>query len=120
MLNNEKPKYLNSPETLVYLKGQMLYSLYEATRQQSQLPKLVIVEGYMDVIALAQFSFTNVVDTLGTATTIEQLRQFFKHTKHAVFCFDGDQAGRTAAWRALEVALPLMTGDYQARFPFFT
>lgn len=118
VLGDDQPKYLNSPETPVYHKGQMLYGLYEATQKQYQWPKIVVVEGYMDVIALAQFGFANAVATLGTATTQDQLRQLFKHTKHAVFCFDGDNAGRTAAWRALEVALPLMTGDYQIDFLF--
>ncbi|MCC5794371.1 MAG: DNA primase [Chromatiales bacterium] len=101
-----EPKYLNSPETPVFHKGRELYGLYEARRAQRRITRLLIVEGYMDVIGLAAHGITEVVGTLGTATTPDHLRRLFATCPEIVFCFDGDRAGREAAWRALQVALP--------------
>lgn len=110
------PKYLNSPETPVYQKGHHLYGLYEATRSQNQRDRLIVVEGYMDVIALAQHGLSETVAALGTAFTQQHLRLLAKHSKHFIFCFDGDTAGQQAAWRALNVIAPIMTGQYQVQF----
>lgn len=114
----EGAKYLNSPETPVFRKGRELYGLYEARKAVNKLQNLYIVEGYMDVIALAQNNIRNVVATLGTATTPDHLKQLFKIVPQIVFCFDGDRAGRDAAWRALENALPIMRDGYIIRFLF--
>jgi DNA primase len=118
ILGDGKPKYLNSPETPVFHKGRELYGLYEALRAHKNPARLLVVEGYMDVIALAQFGLTYAVATLGTATTPEHLRQLLRATSEVVFCFDGDRAGRAAAWKALEVALPHATGRQLMRFLF--
>ena len=118
VLGDEKPKYLNSPETSVFVKGRVLYGLYEARKANRTLPQLLVVEGYMDVIALAQRGITCAVATLGTATTTEHLDRLFRHTSQVVFCFDGDQAGSRAAWRALENALPAMKDGRLMRFLF--
>jgi DNA primase len=118
VLGDEKPKYLNSPETQVFRKGEELYGLYEAKQQRRQFERYLLVEGYMDVIALAQNSIYNSVATLGTATSEKHLRTLFKQTSEIVFCFDGDNAGREAAWRALQVALPLMEDGRSLRFLF--
>jgi DNA primase len=109
---------LNSPETPVFQKGRELYGLFEAQKAHRKLESILVVEGYMDVIALAQFGVTNVVATLGTATTPDHLGALARSTAEVVFCFDGDQAGRAAAWKALEVALPLATGRQSIRFLF--
>jgi len=118
VLGDGTPKYLNSPETPVFHKGRELYGLYEAREHSPRLERLLVVEGYMDVIALAQFGIRNAVASLGTATTREQLEQLFRTARTVVFCFDGDQAGRTAAWRALEAALPLLHDGREVRFLF--
>ena len=118
VLGDDKPKYLNSPETPVFHKGEELYGLYEARRATRKLEKFLIVEGYMDVIALAQHDITYAVATLGTATSTSHLRRLFKLVPEVVFCFDGDTAGREAAWRALEQVLPLMEDGRTARFLF--
>ncbi|MCK5893490.1 MAG: DNA primase [Endozoicomonadaceae bacterium] len=118
VLGDEKPKYLNSPESSVFHKGQELYGLYEARQANRDLKQVIVVEGYMDVVALAQQGITNSVATLGTATTCEHLQKLFKLTSQVVFCFDGDQAGRKAAWRALENTLPEMRDGRQVRFMF--
>jgi len=118
VLGDEQPKYLNSPETPVFHKGRELYGLYEAQQANRKLERLLVVEGYMDVIALAQFGITYAVATLGTATSAEHLRQLLRSAPELVFCFDGDRAGRDAAWKALETALPLATGRQQIRFLF--
>ncbi len=118
VLGDDKPKYLNSPETPVFHKGRELYGLYEATRSQHDLSNVVVVEGYMDVVALAQFDIRNAVATLGTAVTPAHLEKLFRYTPEVVFCFDGDVAGSQAAQRALENALPLMTDGRSARFLF--
>ena len=101
-------KYLNSPETPIYHKGQELYGLYEAKQANRHLDQLVVVEGYMDVIALAQAGITFAVATLGTATTTEQAKKLVRTCPKVTFCFDGDRAGRKAAWKALENVLPVM------------
>jgi DNA primase len=118
VLGDDKPKYLNSPETPVFHKGEELYGLFEARKNTRKLEKILIVEGYMDVIALAQNDITYSVATLGTATSTSHLRRLFKLVPEVVFCFDGDDAGREAAWRALEQALPLMEDGRTARFLF--
>ncbi len=112
------PKYLNSPETPVFHKGRELYGLFQAKRANNRLQRLIVVEGYMDVIALAQFGITCAVATLGTACGEEHLLLAFRHTNEVVFCFDGDNAGRRAARRALESALPVMSDGRQIRFLF--
>ncbi|MCG7600634.1 DNA primase [Halomonas sp. McH1-25] len=118
VLGDAKPKYLNSPETPVFHKGRELYGLYEARQANRQLDRLVIVEGYMDVVALAQFGIRNAVATLGTSTSEDHLNRLFRLVGEVVFCFDGDNAGRQAARRALETVLPLMIDGRQARFLF--
>ncbi|GKW50890.1 DNA primase [Halomonas sp. NCCP-2165] len=118
VLGDAKPKYLNSPESPVFHKGRELYGLYEARQANRQLERLVIVEGYMDVVALAQFGIRNAVATLGTSTSEEHLQRLFRLVGEVVFCFDGDRAGRQAASRALETVLPQMIDGRQARFLF--
>jgi len=118
VLGDEKPKYLNSPETPVFHKGRELYGLYEAQKANYRPERLLVVEGYLDVIALAQFGITYAVATLGTATSAEHLRLLLRAAPELVFCFDGDRAGRDAAWKALETALPLATGRQQIGFLF--
>ncbi len=118
VLGDAKPKYLNSPETPVFHKGRELYGLYEARQAEPRLERLLIVEGYMDVVALAQFGIRNAVATLGTSTSEEHLVRLFRLVSEVVFCFDGDRAGRQAAARALETVLPLMIDGRQARFLF--
>lgn len=113
-----EPKYLNSPETLLFHKGRELYGLYEARKFLRDLERLIVVEGYMDVIMLAQHGILNAVATLGTATTEAHFKKIFKYTSNIVFCFDGDRAGKEAAWRALQVALPLLEDGVQIRFAF--
>ena len=118
VLGDDKPKYLNSPETPVFHKGSELYGLYEAKKSRQKLERILIVEGYMDVIALAQMGIHNAVATLGTATSAKHLTRLFRMVSEVVFCFDGDQAGRTAAWRALETVIPLMEDGRSVRFLF--
>jgi len=113
-----EPKYLNSPESPVFHKGDTLYGLYEAKKSNTRLDSLLVVEGYMDCIALAQHGIKNVVATLGTATTREHLQQLFRTVKRVIICFDGDEAGRKAAWRALEQALPILRDDLEIDFLF--
>jgi len=111
-------KYLNSPETPIFHKGHELYGLYQARKALRDIPRLLVVEGYMDVIALAQFGVRYAVATLGTATTSEHLEQLFRATNEVVFCFDGDRAGRAAAERALKNALPVIREGREAKFLF--
>ena len=118
VLDDSTPKYLNSPETPVFHKGHELYGLYQARKANRKLERLIIVEGYMDVIALAEKGISNAVATLGTATTPEHLRQLQRSAPEVIFCFDGDRAGREAAWRAAENALPLLGGNHQLKFMF--
>ncbi len=115
-LGEATPKYLNSPETPLFHKGRELYGLYEARGSERRLHHLVVVEGYMDVVALAQNGIHNAVATLGTATTREHIERLFRVAADITFCFDGDRAGRQAAWRALENALPLIKDGRQAAF----
>lgn len=116
ILANGEPKYLNSPETALFHKGRELYGLYEARRAERKLERLLVVEGYMDVVMLAAHGIRNAVGTLGTATTSEHLRRIFGVVSEVVFCFDGDRAGRDAAWRALQVSLPALHDGRQIRF----
>ncbi|MGM0517869.1 MAG: DNA primase [Pseudomonadota bacterium] len=113
-----EPKYLNSPETELFHKGYGVYGLYESRQVDQRPDSLIVVEGYMDVILLAQHGVRHTVATLGTATTAEQLTLLFRQTDRLVFCFDGDAAGRRAAVKALEVALPLMHDGRDLRFAF--
>ncbi len=115
---NDEPKYLNSPETALFHKGRELYGLYEARQAIRHIEKLVVVEGYMDVIGLARHGINFGVATLGTATTEEHLNRLFRLTDNVYFSFDGDRAGRQAAWRALETGLPHMREGRQIRFVF--
>lgn len=118
VLNPDRvPKYINSPQTLVFSKRRNLYGLYEA-RQQRRLERLILVEGYMDVVALAQHGIHNAVASLGTAATKEQFDLLFRNAPEVVCCFDGDEAGRSAAWRALLVALGSIRENRRIRFLF--
>jgi len=116
ILASGEPKYLNSPETPLFHKGRELYGLYEARRAERKLDRLLVVEGYMDVVMLAAHGIRNAVGTLGTATTTEHLRRIFGVVAEVIFCFDGDRAGREAAWRALQVSLPALHDGRQIRF----
>ena len=118
VLGNEEPKYLNSPETVLFHKGRELYGLYEARQAIRNIERLVIVEGYMDVVGLARHGIDFVAATLGTATTDEHMKRLFRVSDEVHFCFDGDRAGRAAAWRALEIALPQIREGRQIRFVF--
>ncbi len=118
VLGDDKPKYLNSPETPVFHKGQELYGLYEARQAYRDLPRLLVVEGYMDVVSLAQFGIRYGVATLGTACGEDHLEKAFKYTNEVVFCFDGDKAGRSAAHRALEASLTTMADGHTVKFLF--
>lgn len=116
--NDTTPKYLNSPETPLFHKGRELYGLFEARMHERHLHRLLVVEGYMDVVALAQHDIHYAVATLGTATTPDHLERLFRVTQDVLFCFDGDRAGREAAWRALENALSLLREGRQIGFLF--
>ena len=118
VLDDSTPKYLNSPETPIFHKGRELYGLYEARQALKEIPYLLMVEGYMDVIALAQYGINNAVATLGTALTENHLKKLFRYTSEIVFCFDGDSAGRRAASRSLDIALPEMRDGVTAKFLF--
>jgi DNA primase len=118
IMGDGKPKYLNSPETPLFHKGRELYGLYEARKALKTIDRLMVVEGYMDVVALAQFDIRYAVATLGTATTPDHLEQLFRTTSEIIFCFDGDRAGREAGWKALNTALPLMRDGREVRFLF--
>lgn len=118
VLGDGTPKYLNSPETPVFHKGTELYGFYEARQHTRKLERVLVVEGYMDVIALAQFDISYAVATLGTATTQEHVKQLFRAVHEVIFCFDGDRAGRDAAWRALQNVLPVLQSGKEIRFMF--
>lgn len=118
VLNDDKPKYLNSPETPLFHKGSGLYGLFEARKALGRPDRLIVVEGYMDVVMLAQHGIREAVATLGTAVTQEQVDLMYRTTAQVVFCFDGDEAGRRAAWRALESTLPQLRDGLDARFMF--
>ncbi len=118
VLGDEKPKYLNSPESPVFHKQRELYGLYEARRSNRQLDHLLLVEGYMDVVSLVQHGVTNAVATLGTASSRFHLEKIFRHCNRLVVCFDGDDAGNKAALRLLETALPVLSDGREVRFLF--
>lgn len=114
----DNPKYLNSPETEVFHKGEEIYGLYELKQANTQIDQIFITEGYMDVVALAEHGISTAVATLGTAISTSQIEKLFRSAKNLVFCFDGDQAGRKAAWRALENGLVTLKEGRIARFLF--
>jgi DNA primase len=118
VLGDEKPKYLNSPETPVFSKGRELYGLFEARSALREHGYVLVTEGYMDVVALAQLGFANAVATLGTACTAEHVQKLFRFTESVVFSFDGDSAGRRAARKALDTALPFATDVRTVKFLF--
>ncbi len=118
ILDKGEPKYLNSPETPVFHKGEELYGLYEARQAVKNLCRIIIVEGYMDVVALAQHGVKYAVATLGTATSSGQISSLFRVVPELIFCYDGDTAGKKAAWRALENSLAILRDGVQARFLF--
>lgn len=118
VLDQSEPKYLNSPETTIFQKGRELYGLHTVLTSRRQIHCFLIVEGYMDVIALFQHGIDYAVATLGTATTSTHLQRLLRYCQKLIFCFDGDTAGRKAGWRALEIALPLLTEGIDIRFMF--
>jgi DNA primase len=118
VLGDDKPKYLNSPETPVFQKSRELYGLWQARKHPRRIERIVVVEGYMDVIALAQHGIPYAVATLGTSTSETHLERLFRIVSEVVFCFDGDEAGRKAAFRGLEATLPAMQDGRQAKFLF--
>ncbi len=118
VMGDGEPKYLNSPETPVFRKGEELYGLFEARQNNRKLESLLVVEGYKDVIGLAQHGVSNAVATLGTATTAEHMQRLFRVVDEVVFCFDGDAAGRQAAWRALKIVLPTLQDGRETRYLF--
>ena len=118
IIEQGEPKYLNSPETTLFHKGRELYALYETRRARSNLKRLLIVEGYMDAVRLHQSGIEYAVATLGTATTPEHFKRIFRLVSEVVFAFDGDRAGRAAAWRALQHALPEAREGREIRFLF--
>jgi DNA primase len=118
VLDGSEPKYLNSPETELFHKGRELYALYECRQATRSLSRLLVVEGYMDAVSLHQAGITYAVATLGTATTPDHLQRIFRLVGEVVFCFDGDRAGRAAAWRALENAVSEVKHGRQIRFMF--
>lgn len=118
VLDDSKPKYLNSPESPVFHKSEELYGLYETRQAKQELKRIMVVEGYMDVIAVHQAGLPFAVATLGTATSTTHVERLFRSISDVVFCFDGDNAGRRAAWRALENALPALKDGVSANFLF--
>ncbi|MBB5209105.1 DNA primase [Chiayiivirga flava] len=118
LAKDDGPKYLNSPETPLFHKGRELYGLWQVRQAHSKIPRLVVVEGYMDVVSLFQYGVDTAVATLGTATTPDHAELLFRNAADVYFCFDGDNAGRKAAWRALESVLPRMKDGRQAFFLF--
>ncbi|SIO93301.1 DNA primase [Vibrio spartinae] len=118
VLGDGTPKYLNSPETDIFHKGKELYGLYEVLQAHREPPQILVTEGYMDVVALAQYGVDYAVASLGTSTTNDHLQVLFRQTNAVVCCYDGDNAGRQAAWRALENALSLLSGNKSLKFMF--
>lgn len=118
VLTNDTPKYLNSPETPIFHKGRELYGLYEVLQTEREPDKILVVEGYMDVVALAQFDINYAVAALGTSTSSEHIQALFRQTSTIICCYDGDRAGREAAWRAMENALPHLIDGRQIKFIF--
>jgi DNA primase len=118
IIDGDGPKYLNSPETPIFHKGYELYGLYQARKENRKLARVLVVEGYMDVVALSQYGISYAVAALGTATTPEHIQMLFKSTHEVVCCYDGDRAGRDAAWRALENALAYLKDGCAMKFLF--
>lgn len=118
VMGDDTPKYLNSPETSIFHKGKELYGLYELLQSSNKNMPILVVEGYMDVVALAQFGINNAVATLGTAVTPDHIKTLFRVSDDIIFCFDGDSAGQKAAWKALEISLANYHAGKQARFLF--
>lgn len=118
VLGDGTPKYLNSPETDIFHKGRELYGFYEVRQKHKKIDKLLVVEGYMDVVSLAQYGVDYAVASLGTSTTSEQLQMMFRASDRVICCYDGDRAGRDAAWRALENALPQLRDGVEMQFMF--
>ena len=118
VVGKDTPKYLNSPDSPLFHKGRELYGLYQVLQKQKKPERLYIVEGYMDVVALAQFGIDNAVATLGTAATEYHLEKLYRVTNQIIFCFDGDDAGKKAAWRALEITVSQLKEGRQALFSF--
>src|SRR5690606_27900282 len=118
VLDQGEPKYLNSPETALFHKGRELYGMYEVRQNRAPLTRLMVVEGYMDVVRLHQSGIGYAVATLGTSTTPEHLKRVFRLVREVVFCFDGDRAGRAAAWRALQNVLPEAQAGREMKFLF--
>ena len=118
IIDEGEPKYLNSPETTIFHKGYELYGFYEARQALRNLQRILVVEGYMDVVALAQNGIEYAVASLGTATTREQIQKLFRSVPEVIFCYDGDLAGHKAAWRALENSLPILRDGLSAKFLF--
>jgi DNA primase len=116
VLDGGEPKYLNSPETPIFRKGHELYGLFEAKKNPGKPKEIIVVEGYLDVASLVQFGVENAVATLGTAMTNENIKRLTRLTDRVIFCFDGDRAGRAAAWRAMEAALPYGGGAVELKF----
>src|SRR6185295_11951038 len=118
VIDQGEPKYLNSPETPLFEKGRELYGLFQARGAIRDAQRVLVVEGYMDVVALSQYGVSYAVATLGTATTPWQIQKLFRQTDNVVYCFDGDAAGRRAAWRALENTLSQLQDGKRVRFLF--
>lgn len=118
VLDDSLPKYLNSPETPIFHKGYGLYGLFQARHQLKDMERIYIVEGYMDVLALAQYGVRNTIAALGTAVTENQLEKLYRFCPQIIFCFDGDSPGQKAAWRAMEIAIPLLKEGRQIYFMF--
>ncbi|MEH6453253.1 MAG: DNA primase [Psychromonas sp.] len=118
VLGEGEPKYLNSPETPIFHKGKELYGLYQVKQIHKDIKRVLVVEGYMDVVALGQFNIDYAVASLGTSTTPDHIQILFRQTSEVICCFDGDKAGRTAAWRALENSLPYIQDGRTLRFMF--
>ena len=118
VFDDTTPKYLNSPETPIFHKSKELYGLYQVKQSEKDIKRIIVVEGYMDVVALGQFDINYAVASLGTATTPDHIQVLFRQTSEVICCFDGDSAGRTAAWRALENALPSIQDGRTLRFMF--
>ena len=118
VIGNVQPKYLNSPETPLFHKSDELYGLYEARQKNQSLKRVVMVEGYMDVISLYQHGVSYAVATLGTATNAGHLQKILRYTNEVIFCFDGDTAGRNAAWKALTISMPYLRDGIEIRFLF--
>ena len=118
ILDQGEPKYLNSPENAVFHKGYELYGLYETKQALRKIDRIIVVEGYMDVVALAQHGINYAVASLGTATTTEQIQKAFRTTHEIIFCYDGDNAGKKAAWSALENTLSVIRDGMVAKFLF--